>query len=359
MKQLKWFLCLFFLSIASAKAQQPVVSKLDSNVIKTLFYAGLRDKLNENYPRAAENFNKILAIDADNAAVHYEIAVLNYRQNKIQEAEQAVKKATSIDANNVWYWKLMGELYKRSGNMDALIGVFNQLIRLSPDNDAYYFDRSNAWLLSGKEELAMKGYAELEQKFGPSEELNQARARVEQGRSGAKPAKKEAAVSNATEAQKPALDPNDPKVMAGMAEELYKKGELNAALEQYRKVLKQTDQLYGVWEQTLNIQTILGLYKEVITTADEALSVYPNQAILYYFIAFAQQQETKYEEALGNIKTALSLDAENPVYQECYGDILFLKGNVEQALVQWKKVKAVGGGSDKLKKKIDERKYIK
>ena len=53
---------------------------LDSNAVKGLFFAGLREKLNENYARAAENFNKILSIDPDNAAVHYEIAVLSYRK---------------------------------------------------------------------------------------------------------------------------------------------------------------------------------------------------------------------------------------------------------------------------------------
>lgn len=352
MKKFKCLLCLLLLVGASVLAQQPVLTKLDSNVIKTLFYAGLRDKLNENYDRAAENFNKILAMDVNNAPVHYEIAVLNYRQNKVQEAELAIKKATAIDAGNIWYWKLMAELYKRNGNMDALVGVFNQLIRLSPENNAYYFDRSNALLLGGKEDLALKGYDELERKFGTSEELTQARARVEQGRAGGKDKGKK-------EEPKPVLDANDPRAMAVEAEQLYKKGDLNAALVQYKKILKQTDQMYGVWEQTLNIQTILALYKEVISTADEALSVYPNQAILYYFMAFAQQQEAKYEEALGNIKTAMSLDAENPVYLECYGDILFLKGEQEQALVQWKKVRAAGAGSDKLKKKIDERKYIK
>lgn len=325
-------------------AQQPVISRLDSNVVKNLFYAGLRDKLNENYERAAENFNKILAIDSANAAVHYEIAVLNYRQNKVPEAVTAIKQATRIDASNVWYWKLLGELYKRNGDMDALVVVFNQLIRLSPDNDAYYFDRSNALLLGGKEAEALKSYEELERKFGPSEELSVARERISKGSLEPK--------------AKPLLDEDDPRAIAASAERLYKKGDLRAALEKYQEVLGLTNELYGVWEQSLNIQTILGLYREVINTAEEALTIYPNQAILYYFIAFAQQQEQKYDQALENVKTALSLDAENPVYLECYGDILYLHGEQEQALVQWKKVKATGGGSAKLKKKIDERKYI-
>ena len=343
MKKLKWFL-LLVLPVAPALAQQPLMSRLDSNVVKTLFYAGLRDKLNENYERAAENFNKILAIDSGNAAVHYEIAVLNYRQNKVPEAVTAIKEATRIDASNVWYWKLLGELYKRNGDMEALVVVFNQLIRLSPDNDAYYFDRSNAFLLAGKEAEALRSYEELERKFGSSEELSAARARMGKG--------------NLEPKDKPLLDPEDPRAIAASAERLYKNGDLQAALEKYQEVLSLTNELYGVWEQSLNIQTILGLYKEVIKTAEEALTIYPNQAILYYFIAFAQQQEGKYAQALENVKTALSLDAENPVYLECYGDVLFLSGAVEQAMVQWKKVKATGAGSAKLKKKIDERKYI-
>src|SRR5690606_13774942 len=94
------------------------------------------------------------------------------------------KKATDINANNVWYWKLLAELYKRKGNMDELVAVFNQMIRLSPDESAYYFDRSNAFFLAGRQDEAVRGYEEIEKKFGPSDALRQAMQRVILGKTG-------------------------------------------------------------------------------------------------------------------------------------------------------------------------------
>ncbi len=452
----KWFLMLMLSGSTAVFAQEPVVSALDSMAVKTLFFAGLKEKLNENYPKAAENFDRLLKIDPDNSAAYFEIATLNYRQNKLMESEMAIKKATSLNPNNVWYWKLLAELYKRKGDMDNLVGVFDKLIALSPDEGSYYFDRSNALLLAGKEEEALKGYDLLEKKFGPSDALTEARQRVSMSKddvfdknavekilaedvkdvkrllytSGLLIQKNQnsealavlkraselepdnfevdlamadvySALKNNADAQlslKKAFEspmmpidqkvkivvmllggkknqlrmndaaelamvavkahPDDPKVFALYGDVLYQQGNLQGALTQFQSALKITDQLYAVWEQVLNIQTSLGLYKDAIKTADDALSVYPNQAILYYYMAVALQNDNQNAQALTNIKAALQLDAENPLYIEYYGDVLFLKGDKELALAQWKKAKSAGSDSEKLNKKINEKKYI-
>jgi len=565
MKQRSLLLSLLFASL-SAVAQQPVNPVLDSNAVKTLFFAGLREKLNENYSKAGESFNKILTIDPNNAAVHYEIANLNYRQNKLEEAEVSIKKSVALDANNLWYWKLLAELYKRKGNMEGLVTVFTQMIRLSPENDAYYFDKSNAYLLMGKTEEALKGYELLERKFGPSKALTQARQRITlgtgktatkqevdkilaEGQDDVKAllemseslmekgqhetalplllkaktvapeeyevdlaladyyrnsknstaagqslrsafansgmpaerkikivmmlaggaARNKARIQEAGELAKIMVEsnPSDPKAQALYGDILYQQGNLSAALEQYQSVLKKTEDLYAVWEQVLNIQTSLGLYKEAVKTGDAALGIYPNQAIIYYYTAFALHRDNQNAAALGNIKTALQLDGDNKdlqalilglqgeilideqkfseantafdkavalaptnylllnnyafylalrnqhlakaesliakaaaampgnpsvadtyalvllklekydqakiwaeqalqnngvkngLYLEHYGDILFLKGEKELALVQWQKAKEAGNDSGILNRKINEKKYIR
>ncbi|WP_316817916.1 tetratricopeptide repeat protein [Pedobacter nyackensis] len=335
-------------------AQKPVVPAADTTMIKTLFFAGLRDKLNEDYSKANETFNKIVLLDPKNAAVYYEIAVVNYRQNNLLDAEMAIRKATSLDSNNSWYWMMMAELYKRKGDMDGMTGALNQLIRLSPDKSDYYFDRSNAYLLAGKTAEAMRGYDELEKKFGPSDELARARRRVTSGGQLNAPNEKEGLNDDREAAAE--LTSSEKKVQ--LAENLYKKGDLAGALAQFMSLLADDDQIYKAWEQALNIQLLLKQYKNAIKTADEALTIYPNQAILYYFMALALHQETQNAEALLNVKAALQLDPENGIYLELYGDILFLGGEKEQALIQWKKAKAAGNSSEKLNKKINERKYL-
>lgn len=391
----KWLVLLGFCFAASASAQvnralqTKLDAQLDTAIVKSLFFAGLQDKLSENYVKAAESFNKILAIDPDNAAVYFELATVNYRQNKMQEAETAIKKATELETNNVWYWKFLVEMYKRKGDMNALISVFNELIRLDPNNDSYYYDRSNAWLLADKPAEAAKGYDELEKKFGSSAELRAARQRI--AGNGTTEEKKvstadaldelkkakllepdnfeiDLAIADAYKAQKNSTEanaalqrafantampveqqvkiimmlftgtknvqrmndarglaeisvkthPDNAAVKAIYAEVLYQQGDLQSALKQFQEVLKVNDQLFKAWEQTINIQVKLKLFKEAIQTADQALTLYPNQGVLYYYLALAYQGNGQKAEALTQIKSALQLDAENAVYKELY-----------------------------------------
>ncbi|WP_316746858.1 tetratricopeptide repeat protein [Pedobacter gandavensis] len=564
MKQRTLLLSLLFAGL-SAAAQQPVKPGLDSTEVKALFFAGLREKLNENYSKAGESFQKILTLDPKNAAVYYELASLNYRQNKLPEAETAIKQAVALDKNNVWYWKMMAELYKRKGEMEGLVGVFNELIRLSPDNDAFYFDKGNALLLLGKTTEALKAYDDLERKFGVSKALIQARHRIDLGnkkeagkavmenmltagaddvpgmldlsqsmlekgqtenalallkkaksitpedyeidlaladyyqqvkknmeagqalreafanpemptqRKGkiilmiAGSAKNASRLDEAIALTKLTLEANakDANVLALYADLLYQKGDILAALQQYQEVLKLSDQLYPVWERVLTIQNNLGKYKDAAKTGEEALAIFPNQGILYYYLAFALHRDQQNAAAMTNIKSALQLDGDNPelqalvfalqgeilldaqkfkeanaafdkavtlspnnylllnnyafylalsnqdlekaealaakaaaalpgntsvadtyalvllkrgkydkaktwaelaiqhdgagngLYLEHYGDILFLNGEQDAALIHWQKARDAGNDAANLKRKINEKKYIK
>jgi len=474
MNRIVVFCCVLFTGM-QAVAQQATPVVRDSALIKQLFFDGLKDKLNENYEKSNDSFIRIVAMDAGNAAAWYEIALLNFRQNRMPLAEVAIKKAVSLSPDNPWYWKLMAELYKSTGNMAPLIPVFDQLIRLSPDQKNYYYDKANALTIWGKKAEALAVYAELEKKFGASASLARARARVEAEQ---KPADS-IAIATLYISQKnfgaaeellkniAKTHGDDPLFFALSADLYYEKGNLPAALNYYKKAIKLNDQLYAVWEKILNIQILLGQYKQMIAMGDDALTVYPNQAILYYYMAFALHRENQNALALGHIKTALSLDgdnrelqalifalqaeilidehkpdaadvafdkavrldpknylimnnyayylalrdenlnkalavidvaarampndasiadtyalilfkggkyemartwiekalenndAENSVYFEHYGDILFLLGDKDNALVQWKKSRDAGNDAALLKRKINEKKYIK
>jgi len=546
-----------------ALAQQPVVTVRDSNAIKELFFAGLKEKLNENYTNASNSFSKILIIDPNNNVAHFELANLQLRQNKLLDAEVSIKKALAAQPNNTWYLKLQTEIYKRSGNMDALVQTLDKLIQLEPDAENYYFDRANALYIAGKTDESQKAYEALEQKFGVSKastkakqrfknqdaangndlqklikdspndiknyldlsgvlleknqneealtillkaknidpenyEVNLALADVynalkksEEAFASLKSAfsssdmplpnkvnilsqmlsrfNKPGVIKNATELGNIVLNDHktDPKVTVLYGDILYQQGNLSGAKEQYLAAIKIAEQLYIAWEKLLGVQTLMGNYKEAIKTGEEALTIYPNQAILYYYRAFALHRNGQNAEAAFELKNALQLEPEdvnlkamilalqaevlidqgklkeadaafdkavalapsnyltmsnyayylalrnhdlpkaeklaskaasalpqnssildtyaivlfklnriddaltyiqktlqnnednNPVYLEHYGDILFLKGDKENAVLQWQKAKNAGNQSEKLDRKINEKKYIK
>ncbi|KQN37961.1 hypothetical protein ASE92_00495 [Pedobacter sp. Leaf41] len=549
----------------NAFGQMPVVSNAarDSNAVKQLFFAGLREKMSDNYSLAVTNFNKLVGLDANNHAAYFELANANIRLDKLAEAEQNIKQAIKLNGNNPWYYRTLGEVYKRSNKMPELVEVFSQLIRLDPENDAYYFDKANALYLSNKKEDAKKIYDQIETKFGESRDLITARRRVQSNGNTSesdivkllegnqadvknylyaaglllqkgndlealkvllkahqlapenfevnlaladiyrKQKNDEAAFSSLKlafgSADMPLTEkvkivsalfqkinepivaksltdltkivaeqnPKDAKALALYGDVLYQQNKLREALVQYQEALKLNEQIYAVWEQVINIQSLIGHYAEAVKVGDEALTIYPNQASLYYYIAYALYKTGKFEAALNNLKTALQLDVDNKslqaqsyalqgdihisqnnfnqakiafekaiatepdnylimnnyayylalknddlskaalyaetaanamptnssvadtyafilfkqqkydlaktwiekalqnntdknsVYLEHYGDILFMKGEKDAALVQWQKAKDAGNASEVLIKKINEKKYFK
>ena len=565
---MKFKLLIFLIFLSSAKnfaQDRPVSDTKEENVVKELFFTGLKDKMAENYVKAAISFTKIIALDPKNDAAYFELASMNYRQNKLLDAEINIKKAIALKPENIWYLRLNAEVYKRNGNMDALVGVFDQLIKLAPETEDFYFDKANALFISGKVDDARTAYELLEQKFGSSKELMMAKQRINlQGKDdksdnaiekliAENPAdvknylylsgilleknKQEEAiqllqkaktiepnnfeidlaladvyqsqrkhelaivplksafaqvempiankikivasmlprfnnqlvVKDATDLAEIAIKthPNDAKLLLIYGDVLYQQGNYNKAKDQYAGVLKLEEQNYLAWQKLLAVQTLIGKYDEAIKTGEEALAIYPNQAILYYYRAFALHRNGQNAEAALEIKSALLLDgddqnlkamifalqaevlidqeklkeadaafdkaialapdnyltlsnyayylslrnqnlpkaemlaekaakalpknasvldtyamvllkqgkidlalnfielamqnngASNPVYLEHYGDILFLKGNKENAVVQWQRAKQAGNDSEKLIKKINEKKYFK
>ena len=559
-----FFTAVFISSCFSVKAQQKPLAVKDSNAIKEFYFEGLKEKLSENFVNASNSFSKILIIDPDHNAAHFEIANIQLRQNKLLDAEVSIKKALVGQPNNVWYLKLQSEIYKRSGNMDALVQIFDQLIKLEPETESFYFDRANALYISGKVDESKKAYELLEEKFGISKASTTAKQRFKGVNDPAKendlqkqindnpgdiknyldlsgtlleknqneealatllkakqldaenyelnlamadvyyalkkpseafaslktafanaemplPNKvkilsqmllrfgKPDVVKNATELGLITLNQhkNDAKIVVLYGDILYQQGNLSGAKEQYINAIKQSEQLYIAWEKLLGVQTLMGSYAEAIKSGEEALQIYPNQAILYYYRAFALHRNGQNAEAGFELKNALQLEPEdanlkamilalqaevlidqgklkeadlafdkavsltpnnyltlsnyayylalrnhdlpkaeklaskaasampqnssildtyaivllklnkvddaltyiqkalqnneanNPVYLEHYGDILFLKGDKENAVAQWQKAKSAGNQSDKLNRKINEKKYIK
>jgi len=543
-------------------AQQNMVAVKDSNAIKELFFAGLKDKLNDNFVGASNNFSKVLIIDPNNDAAYFELANMQIRQNKLLDAEVSIKKALAVQPNNIWYLKLQTEVYKRNGNMEALVQTFDKLIQLDSETESFHFDRANALYIAGKIDESKKAYDLLEQKFGVSKASTAAKQRFKTQTSASNDfnqlikdnpndvknylelsgvlleknqnnealttllkakaiapdnyevnlaladvyhslKKTEEALIALKEAFESAEMPlpakvkilsqmlprfnnpqvaksaaqlgaitlenhkDDPKVKVLYGDILYQQGNLQGAKEQYLGAVKITEQLYIAWEKLLGVQTLMGNYEEAIKTGEDALSIYPNQAILYYYRAFALHRNGQNAEAAFELKNALQLEPEdanlkamilalqaevlidqgklkeadaafdkavglapnnyltlsnyayylalrnhdlpkaeqlaskaalampqnssildtyaivlfklnklddalkyiekalqnneggNPVYLEHYGDILFLKGDKENAFVQWQKAKGAGNQSEKLNRKINEKKYIK
>lgn len=105
---------------------------------------------------------------------------------------------------------------------------------------------------------------------------------------------------------------SEAKAFAIYGDFLYQDKQFKEAREQYYKALKLNDQVFAVWQNVLFINSELNDYERTLKDSEDALTLFPNQVILYYFNGLAKSQLKKYQEAIDAYNNGLALGTDNP-----------------------------------------------
>lgn len=130
-----------------------------------------RAKILGNLEEADRLFRKALDIDPGSAAARYEIARIYASDKNYLGAIPFAKDANQIDPENIWYAKLLGQLYSETGQLEKSIAVFEDIIRKHPNKFDNYFTLGSLFSAQGKYDEALDLYEKLENKTGSSEEI--------------------------------------------------------------------------------------------------------------------------------------------------------------------------------------------
>lgn len=393
-----------------AIAMTKVLGYRDSIKLKELFFDGLQEKVIMNYARASSSFTKVLEIDPTNDAAMYELANINFADNKSEDAERLLRSALSINPKNEWYWVMLSDVYKKQNKIDQLVQVLEELVKIAPKNEGYYYDKANALLILKRMDDAVKAYDLIEEKFGTSDDLVSARQRIlmQQGKSVRLVSELESQIQSDPEVLRnyiflsevysksgdykksleilnrakqiapenalirlaladtykalkqyentfielkvafadPDLNidekvrivlsffpmfadmkarayanelasimvqvhPDEAKAFAVYGDVLFQERKYNEAQVSYKKALEINDQVYQIWEQLLRIEVNLGEFEQAINDGERALSIFPNQAVLYFYTGIAYGQSQKHEKAISYMKNTLELKLED------------------------------------------------
>ncbi|MGV3684543.1 MAG: tetratricopeptide repeat protein [Daejeonella sp.] len=365
----------FILAISSMianaqKNQGPVIvvgkvlSQRDSLQVREIYFEGLHQKLMENYPQAALSFQKVLEIDAANDAAMYELANMSFAQNKQTEAEQLIRNAVTVNPDNEWYWSFLAGVYKKTNNISELVLVLDELIRLAPEKEEYYYDRANSFMILKKTDQAISAYDEIEARFGPSEDLSSAKQRIlmRQGKSDIVEQELEKQIKDKPEDIRNYLYLSEVYTKAGDRDKAV--GILNKAkavepanalirlaLADNYKALKRFDDSFielkvAFADPNLNVdekvRIVLSFFPmfadfKARAYASELASImtktHPDEAKAFAIYGDVLFQEKKYKEARDSYKTALKLN--DQIYQiwEQLLRIEVSQGDFQQAIV--------------------------
>lgn len=133
----------------------------------SLFYMeGIKSNVLEgDSARAKAWFKKVLEIDSTHSPSLYELASLTALEQP-EEALQYSLKANAIDTANMWYKMQLGRLLIATQRYDSALTLYDQLIRMNPNNPDNYRLKALLYDQLGQPEKALEVIETAENRFG-------------------------------------------------------------------------------------------------------------------------------------------------------------------------------------------------
>jgi tetratricopeptide (TPR) repeat protein len=128
-------------------------------------------KLMEDSDEAIKKYRELLEIDNKNANAYYQIALIHFQKNKIDDALFEAEEAVKYDPGNKWYTELLAKSQVKSGKIKEAIKTYESLIQKNPLDAENYFDLAYLYLQSNLPLNAVKTYDQFEKNYGVEESV--------------------------------------------------------------------------------------------------------------------------------------------------------------------------------------------
>lgn len=107
------------------------------------------------------------------------------------------------------------------------------------------------------------------------------------------------------------VHPAQAKTYAASGDLLFYSGQLNEALAKYKKTLQLDKSVYLVWEQMMRIHLQLRNYSTLQQVSEQAIDLFPNKALAYYYNGLSNRKLGFYNEAVTVLEQAFRMAGSN------------------------------------------------
>ncbi len=111
------------------------------------------------------------------------------------------------------------------------------------------------------------------------------------------------------------VHPNEAKSFSAYGDLLYHTGKKEEALSKFQKAIVLDDSVFPIWEQVMYIASEIDDYTLLDKYSTEAIDLFPNQAMAYYFQGMVQSNKKDYKKAISEYQQALMMSRKKPFLQ--------------------------------------------
>lgn len=231
------------------------------------------------------------------------------KQGKVDKAAAGLEQMIASNPGQVKYYLLLAEIYTSNNAGDKSLKVLEQARNVDPNNALVHLALADIYREKNNIDAS---YKELRQAFA-SPDLNiDQKIRIVVGYfpKFSEPKSRAGALSSALELSKIIVDihPNEAKAYALYADVLVQNEKYDEAKTNYARSIALNGQVYETREQLVRIEMSNNDMDGVIRDGETALSFFPNQGWMNYFVGTAWMQKKEYKKALGYLKNTVSVE---------------------------------------------------
>ena len=141
-------------------------TKSDSLSIARVFIDGCRAKALGDFEGAISLFGQVLSAEPNNDAALFELGKIYFEYGRLEEASELLQQAAKLDKGNPYYQNIYGSISVYLANYQEAIAVFEDLIKLTPDDPDAYLELAISYEKAGNIHEAVRVFSLMEEKFG-------------------------------------------------------------------------------------------------------------------------------------------------------------------------------------------------
>jgi tetratricopeptide (TPR) repeat protein len=259
----------------------------------------------KKYDEALKIYDKVEKITGPTDELVLNRQKIYLKQGKVDLAAAGLEERINSDPTQVKYYLLLSEIYNSNGFADKGLKVLERAKKIAPNNGEIHLALADIY--KDKKDKT-DAFSELMLAFAiPDVDIDQ-KVRIVMGYVPQFPEPN--AMASALELTKVLVQtsPNDAKANALYGDMLLQNQKLPEAKAAYQKSIALNAQIYDVREQLVRIELTTNDIDGVIKDGEDALSFFPNQAWMNYFVGIAWVQKKNNQKALSYLKNTTSLE---------------------------------------------------
>jgi len=294
----------------------------------------------EKYSQAIETFN----ILEDKIGINEETSIQKQKlyllQNKPEKAVKEIEKLCNFFPTESRYYEILAELCISNNFPEKALESYKKILEIDPDNPYIHISLSDYYRKKGDNE---KSFEELKLGFANPKLGIESKIQIFMTFYSVSD------IYNEHNDQAFALadiliktHPNNSKAHSIKSDLLFRSKDFEATRDEVRFVLSFDSINYIIWEQLLYTELELNDYKSMETESNAAISLFPEQPLLYFFNGFANFQLKDYVKAENSLKRGVNfIVGNNALLGQFYmilGDIYHNLNDSEQSDNYYEKV---------------------